>query len=145
GLLLIDVRSLVVLVIVVSASTLAMLISAALTLNWVRVRLKAWEFALLAVAVALRFRPDASMDRIEPEYRAVPPAQLVQGVKDTETLDRLVLVIAGTTIEGDAVTKTVALQLPGRQGDDAVKRLADGGLRVTMLGQQVQIGSVKFG
>ncbi|MBE7418654.1 MAG: TRAP transporter fused permease subunit [Ideonella sp.] len=145
GLLLIDVRSLVDLVIVVSASTLAMLIFAALTMNWFRVRLKAWEFALLAVAVALLFRPDAFMDRIEPEYRDVPPAQLMQVVKDTETLDRLVLVIAGTTIEGDAVTKTVALQLPGRQGDDAVKRLADGGLRVTMLGQQVQIGSVKFG
>ncbi len=145
ALLLIDVRSGLDLVLVVLASTLAMLVFSALTMGWFRVRLRWWEGALLAVAVALLFRPDAFMDRIAPEYRDLPAAQLLQAVKDTETDDRLVLVIAGTTIEGEDVSKTVALQLPGRQGDEARKRLADAGLTVAALGNNVQIGGVKFG
>ncbi|MBK9135632.1 MAG: TRAP transporter permease [Betaproteobacteria bacterium] len=145
ALLLIDVRSVLDLVLVVGASTVAMLAFAALTMGWFRVKLRWWETALLVVAVALLFRPDAFMDRITPEYREVPAAQLMQVVQDTETDDRLVLVIAGTTIEGDEVGKTVALRLPGVKGDEARKRLADGGLTVMALGDNVQIGSVKFG
>jgi hypothetical protein len=144
-LLLIDVRSGLDLVLVVLASTLAMLVFAALTMAWFRIRMRWWEGVLLAIAVALLFRPDAFMDRIAPEYRDVPPAQLLAVTKDTETDDRLVLVIAGTTIEGEEVSKTVALQLPGQKGDEARKRLADGGLTVTALGNNVQIGGVKFG
>ncbi|MBI5721154.1 MAG: TRAP transporter permease [Burkholderiales bacterium] len=144
-LLLIDVRSGFDLVLVVLASTLAMLVFAALTMAWFRIRMRWWEGVLLAIAVALLFRPDAFMDRIAPEYRDVPPAQLLAVTQDTETDDRLVLVIAGTTIEGEDVSKTVALQLPGVKGDEARKRLADGGLTVTALGANVQIGGVKFG
>jgi len=144
-LLLIDVRSGLDLVLVVAASTLAMLVFAALTMAWFRIKMRWWEGVLLAIAVALLFRPDAFMDRIAPEYRDLPAAQLLQVAKDTETDDRLVLVIAGTTIEGEDVSKTVALQLPGRKGDDARKRLVDGGLTVVPLGDNVQVGGVKFG
>ncbi|MBL8341056.1 MAG: TRAP transporter permease [Rubrivivax sp.] len=144
-LLLIDVRSGFDLTIVVLASTLAMLVFSALTMGWFRIRMAWWEFVLLAVAVLLLFRPDAFMDRIAPEYRDVPPAQLLQVAKDTDTDDRVVLVIAGTTLEGDEVSKTVALQLAGRKGDDGRKRLVDAGLTVMPLGDKVQIGGVKFG
>ena len=145
-LLLIDVRSGLDLTLVVLASTLAMLIFAALSMWWFRVRLNWWEGALLAVAVALLFRPDAFMDRLAPEYRDLPAAQLLQVTKDTDTDDRLVLVINGTTLEGDTVSKTVALQLMGKKGDDGRKRLVDAGLTVMPpLGDKVQIGAVKFG
>jgi TRAP-type uncharacterized transport system fused permease subunit len=144
-LLLIDVRSGLDLTLVVAASTLAMLVFAALSMNWFRIRLRLWEWAALAVAVALLFRPDAFMDRITPEYTDASPSQLVALAQATETDDRLVLVIAGTTIEGDEVAKTVAVQLPGKQGDDGRKRLVDAGLTVVALGEQVQISGVKFG
>jgi hypothetical protein len=114
-------------------------------MGWFRVKLAWWEGALLAIAVALLFRPDAFMDRIAPEYRDLPAAQLLQAAKETETDDRLVLVIAGTTLEGEDVSKTVALQLPGQKGDEPRKRLADAGLTVAALGSNVQIGGVKFG
>ena len=145
ALLLIDVRSGFELALVAAASTLAMLLFSALTMNWLRIRLAKWEFALLALATLLLFRPDYFMDRIAPEYRDAAAAQLLQAAKDADTDDRLVMVINGTTIEGDEVTKTVALQLAGMQGDDGRKRLVDAGLTVVPLGDKVQISGVKFG
>jgi hypothetical protein len=54
------------------------------------------------------------------------------------------MVIKGTTIEGDDVRKTVAVNLGAAQSD-ARKRLADAGLTLAPLGDNVQIGAVKFG
>ena len=60
-------------------------------------------------------------------------------------------VIKGQTLEGDDLNKTVAVQLGPRTGDgknpavDARKRLADAGLTVSGLGEQLQVGAVKFG
>src|SRR5690606_63392 len=63
--------------------------------------------------------------------------------------DRLVLVIAGMTIEGEDVRKTVAVQLGPKVEGNAVaagrKRLAEAGLTVTALGPQVQVAAVRFG
>ena len=57
---------------------------------------------------------------------------------------RLAMIIKGTTLEGDEITKTVALQL-GEAGADGRKRLADAGLQLVPLGAAVQVGAVKFG
>ena len=71
-LLLIDIDSVCELILVVLASTLAMLIFAALTMNWFRVKSRWWENVLLAIAVALLFRPDFFMDSLAPEYTHCP-------------------------------------------------------------------------
>jgi signal transduction histidine kinase len=142
-LLLIDIGSVWELVLVVTASTVAMLLFAALTMSWFRIRMKAWEMALLAVATVLLFRPDAFMDQIYAEYSAAPAARVFDVAKGVEEDGRIVLRIGGTTIEGKDVSKTVALQL-GAPGDGR-KRLADAGLQLVPLGNEVQIGSVKFG
>jgi TRAP transporter 4TM/12TM fusion protein len=143
-LLLIDVRSTWELVIVVIASTAAMLLFSALTMGWLRVRMKAWEFGALVVAVVLLFRPDFFMDRIAPEFKDLPAAKLIDVARDTAVDDRVVMVIGGTTLEGDDKVKTVAVQLAAK-GADGRKRLADAGLTVVALGDQVQIAQVKFG
>jgi TRAP transporter 4TM/12TM fusion protein len=143
-LLLIDVRTVFELVTVIVACTVATLLFAALTMNWLRVKLRAWEWALLAVAVALLFRPDYFMDRIAPEFRNEAPAKAFDVAKALEAGDRVVMVIKGTTIEGDEKIKTVALTL-GDATPDARKRLADSGLTLVTLGGEVQIGQVKFG
>jgi hypothetical protein len=145
-LLLIDIRGAFGLVSVVIACTLATLLFAALTMNWFRVRLKMWEWALLAIAVALLFRPDFFMDRIAPEYQTETPAKVFDVAKGLGEGDRVVMVIKGTTIEGDEKTKTVALTL-GEAGaaPDGRKRLANAGLTLVGLGGQTQIGQVKFG
>jgi TRAP transporter 4TM/12TM fusion protein len=144
ALLLIDVHSGFDLVLVVLASTLAMLLFSALTMNWLRIRLAWWEFALLAAAAVLLFRPDFFMDRFAPEYRDEPAARIFDAARDADAGDRLVMVISGTTIEGDEITKTVAVQL-GDKGADGRKRLTDAGLTIVPLGEQVQIAQVKFG
>ncbi|MEP7302742.1 MAG: TRAP transporter permease [Caldimonas sp.] len=146
-LLLIDVTTWFDLALVILASTLAMLLFAALTMAWMRVRMQWWEFAVLAVAVALLFRPDFFMDRIAPEYREAPPTQIFDAARDAGENSRLVMVIAGTSLEGEAIAKTVALQLGERAaaGGDGRKRLAAAGLSVASLGGAVQIADAKFG
>lgn len=143
-LLLIDVNGWAELVRVVAACTVATLIFAAITMNWFRIRSRWWENLLLAMAVVLLFRPDFFMDRLTPEYREQPAAAVFEAAKAVPANDRLILVIQGTTIEGEQVTKTVAVQL-GAAGEDGRKRLAQAGLQLVPLGDKVQIGAVKFG
>ncbi len=143
-LLLIGVHSTAELLRVVVASTIAMLVFASLTMGWLRIKTRWWEALVLSLAVALLFRPDFFMDRITPEYREVPAAQIFDIAKAAGTDESIVMLIKGTTLEGDDVTKTVAVQL-GANGDDGRKRLTDAGLQLVPLGQQVQIGAVKFG
>jgi TRAP transporter 4TM/12TM fusion protein len=143
-LLLIDVHSASELVRVVIACTVATLVFAAITMNWFRIRTRWWENLLLALAVALLFRPDFFMDQLTPEYREVPAAQVFEVAKGVPSDESIVMVIKGTTLEGEEISKTVAVQLAG-QGPDGRKRLADAGLQLVPLGQQMQIGAVKFG
>ena len=143
-LLLIDVHGPFELVSVVLACTLATLLFAALTMGWFRVKNRWWEMAVIALAVLLLFRPDFFMDRLAPEFKDVPPAQLFEVAKTTDADERVMMVIKGSTIEGDEVVKTVAVQL-GAAGAEGRKRLTDAGLTVVSLGGQVQIAQVKFG
>jgi hypothetical protein len=143
-LLLIGVHGTAELVRVIAACTVATLVFAAITMNWFRIKTRWWESLLLAVAVALLFRPDFFMDRIAPEYREVPAAQAFDVAKAAGADESVVMVIKGTTLEGEDVAKTVAVQL-GATGADGRKRLADAGLQLVPLGGEVQIGAVKFG
>ena len=143
-LLLIGVHGTAELVRVVIACTIATLIFAALTMNWFRVKIRWWESVLLAIAVALLFRPDFFMDRVMPEFREVPASQVFDVAKAAGEDESVVMVIKGTTLEGEDIAKTVAVQL-GPVGADGRKRLADAGVQLVPLGGQVQIGAVKFG
>jgi len=143
-LLLIDVHGWFELVRVVAACTIAMLIFSALTMNWFRIRNRWWENVLLAFAVVLLFRPDFFMDRITSEYQAVPAKQIVEVARAAPDRDRLVMVIRGTNLEGDDITKTVAITLGGA-GDDGRKRLSQSGLQIMTLGERVQVSAVRFG
>ncbi|HEY8360594.1 MAG TPA: DUF3394 domain-containing protein, partial [Ramlibacter sp.] len=142
-LLLIDVHGAPELLRVIGACTLATLVFAAITMNWFRVRSRWWENLALALAVLLLFRPDFFMDRITPEYRAEPPARVFEVARALPAGERVVAVIRGTTLEGDEVTKTFALQLGA--GEDGRRRLSEAGLQLVPLGDKLQIGAVKFG
>jgi hypothetical protein len=143
-LLLIDVHSTGELVRIVLASTIAMLVFCALTMNWFRVKLKAWEWIALAAAAILLFRPDFFMDFHKPEYTKLPASKMMEVAKSTPANQSLRVEIKGQTLEGKEVTKTVAVQL-GAEGEDGRKRLQAVGITVMPLGDQMQIGQVKFG
>jgi hypothetical protein len=119
-------------------------------MNWLRTRLRAWEWAALALATLLLFRPDALWDRLFPEFDARPAAEVFRVAGELPDERLLVMRIAGTTLEGEDVVKTVALSLPDRTGEgDAAaigrRRLSQAGLTLTPLGDQVQVAAVRFG
>jgi hypothetical protein len=142
-LLLIDVRGWFEATLVALAATAASLVFAAATLAWFRTRCTWWEIVLLLAATFALFRPDYFMDRIQAPYAEVPASEIFKVAGALPQDDRLVLVIEGTSIEGDDVRKTVAVQL-GAPGDGR-KRIAEAGLSVSAFGGQVQVTGVKFG
>jgi hypothetical protein len=143
-LLLIDLRGWWEVALVAFAATVASLVFAAATMAWFHTRCKWWEIVLLLVATFALFRPDYFMDKIEPPYTELPAKEIFKVAGQLPEGERLVLVIQGTTIEGDEVKKTVAVQLSGPPGDGR-KRLAEAGLTITALGPQVQVAAVRFG
>ncbi|MGH8669819.1 MAG: TRAP transporter permease [Burkholderiales bacterium] len=142
-LLLIDVRGWFEVALVAFAATVASLVFAAATMGWFRTRCKWWEIVLMLVATFALFRPDYFMDKIEAPYTEVPASEVFKVAGQLPPNERLVLVIEGTTIEGEDVRKTVAVQL-GAAGEGR-KRLAEAGLSVSALGPEVRVSAVKFG
>jgi TRAP transporter 4TM/12TM fusion protein len=142
-LLLIDVRSWFEVLLVFFAATAASMVFAAATLGWFYSRCKWWEVVLLLAATFALFRPDFFMDRLYAPYTEVPAKEVFKVAQQLAPDDRLVLVIEGTTVEGEDLRKTVAVQL-GAPGDGR-KRLAEAGLTISALGPEVRVAAVKFG
>ncbi|RPH43344.1 MAG: TRAP transporter fused permease subunit [Burkholderiales bacterium] len=164
ALLLIGVDSWPEIALIALAGTVASLLFAALTMNWMRVRLRAWEWLALALAMVLLFRPDVVWDAIYPEFESRPASQVFRIAGEMPDGQLLVVRISGTTIEGDDVSKTVALSLPDRArpaagaagaapaAADPVdpvalgrQRLSQAGVTLTGLGDRVQVAAVRFG
>ena len=149
--LLIDIHGWWEAALVASAATIASLTFAAATLGWFRIKCRWWEVVLLLIATFILFRPDWFADRIAPEYTDAPAARFYEIASSLDAGDRLVFVIKGQTMEGEDLNKTVAVQLGPRTGDgknpavDSRKRLADAGLTVSGLGEQLQVSAVRFG
>jgi len=147
-LLLIDIDSLPELLVVIVGSTVAMLLFSALTMGWLRVRMRWWEAVLVLMSLSLFFRPDWFMDRITPASVQAPAEQVYEVARDAPDNGRLVMVISGTNLEGEDISKTVAVRLGPRPEDGAVdgrKRLAEAGLTLVSLAGETQIAQVKFG
>lgn len=144
ALILVGVGSWTEIVLVAGASLLAMLAFTAISMNWMRVRCKSWELAMLALATLLLFRPDFFMDRVAPAYTSVPGSQIYRLAEQAPEGSSLIAVIEGMTLEGDERIKTVAVRLGTAQADGR-KRLADSGLQLMVLGDKVQIVAVRFG
>lgn len=143
-LLLIDVRGWFEVTLVAAAATAASLVFAAATLGWFHTRCRWWEIALLLAGCFALFRPDFFMDRMYAPYTEVPAKEVFRVAGELPPNDRLVLLIEGTSVEGEDVRKTVAVQLLGPAGEGR-KRLADAGLTISALGPEVRVSAVKFG
>lgn len=142
-LLLIDIGSTGEAILVVVISTVAILLFAAGTMGWFLTKSKLWESALLLLICFAMFRPGFFMDKLYEPYVQAPAAQVYDIAARLPEDGRLLLVVAGTTLEGEDVTKTISLPLaaPG----EGRKRLADAGLTLARMGDRMQIGAIKFG
>lgn len=129
--------------VVAIAATIAMMLFAAGTMNWFLVRSRLWESAILLLAAFVLLRPSFFWDMVHPPHDTLPPAELERVIAGIPEDGRLVVVVSGTTIEGEDYEKTVSLQL-GPAGP-ARERLAAAGLRFAPgLGGDVQVAQVRF-
>ncbi|HYN58808.1 MAG TPA: TRAP transporter permease [Rubrivivax sp.] len=142
-LLMIGVGSWVDVVLVCIGGTVASLLFAAATMRWFRQRCTWLEVALLLVATFLFFRPDWVIDRFVPRYVNAPAGDIYKVADQLQADEWLVVGIAGIDLEGEAVTKTVAL--PMGDGASGRERLRNGGVTLVQLGNEVEVAQVKFG
>jgi TRAP transporter 4TM/12TM fusion protein len=143
ALLLIGVNGWFSLAVVVVGSTIACLIFAAATIGWFQTKNRWWETLLLLVAVFMLFRPNFFMDRIYNPYVDRPASEIYQVAQSLPEDSNLIVVLEGTNIEGDDIRKTVSVRLT-KPGDGRV-RLRDAGLTLSVFGEEVRIGTVRFG
>ncbi len=143
ALLMIDVHGWWEIALVSFAATVASCIFAAATMRWFQTKCRGWEVVVLLVATFALFRPDFFMRYVAEPYKDAPAREIFDVAKSLGEDDRIVMVIEGTNIEGDDTRKTVAVQLtkPG----EGRERLAEAGLTLTVLGDDVQVSGVRFG
>jgi len=151
-LLLIDVHGWSELFLVVVGATIASLTFAAATLGWFRTRCSIIEICVLLAVTFMLFRPDWFMNHLYEKYESRTAAEMNQIAADLPDGGRFIAVLHGMNIEGDELTKTVAVTLSALpEGDTSTgvaagrKRLSEAGVMTTALGDQVQIGAIKFG
>lgn len=131
-------------VVMVSISaTIASLLFAAATMKYFRTRSNWLECALLLLATFLFFRPDWVLDHFYPKYVTVPASQIYQVADRLQPDEWLVVRIAGQSIEGEEVKKTVAL--PMGEGANGREKIRAGGVTLAGLGANLIIANVKFG
>jgi TRAP transporter 4TM/12TM fusion protein len=142
-LLLIDLGGWLETIVVIVASTVAILVFAAGTMNWFLVRSRLWESAALLLICFTLFRPGFWLDLVYEPYTAVPARQIFDVAQRLPEDGRLTFVVEGTNIEGDDVRKTISLPLgdPG-SGRERIDRT---GASFIAAGDRVQVGAVKFG
>ena len=142
-LLLIGLGSWVEVVLVCVTGTIASLLFAAATMKWFRTRCTWMEVCLLLLATFLFFRPDWVIDQIAPKYVSAPAADIYKVADTLQEDEWLVVGSAGENIDGNTVTKTVAI--PMGKGASGRERLREAGVTLMQQGVSFEVASVKFG
>ncbi len=137
---------------VVLGSIIGSLAFAAATMGWMRVRSTALEIVICLIVTFMMFRPDWFMNHIEPKYVTVPAEQVYEVAANLDHNQQFVVQIEGLNIEGDELSKTVAVPLAALPEDSDLsleaagrQRLAEAGVGIMAFGDMVQISSVRFG
>jgi len=130
-------------VVVCISATIASLLFAAATMGYFRARSTWWEMGLLLVATFLFFRPDWVIDQFHAKYVAAPAGEIYKVADALGKDEWVVMKIQGTNVEGDEITKTVAL--PMGEGANGRERIRNSGVTLVGAGNELQISDVKFG
>lgn len=130
------------LIIVVSASILAMLAFAAGTQGYFLVKCRIWETAALLLIALILFRPGIVWDRIFPPLLEEPPTQIVKYVEEMDAGSSLRIMLKGEKMSGKEFTKTIMLTV----GDEptGVERLAGIGFETREENGSIFIDNVIF-
>ncbi len=142
NLLMIDIPGPLSLVMTVVGSAAAMVAFVAATQQWMLVRNKLWETALLFAICFTLFRPGFWLDRIAPEFAFQPPTAVNAYVDAAKAGDPLFLRFETQTSVGDIVEKTVRLHVG--EGATVREKLAGEGLVLNSFGGDVSVASVRL-
>jgi len=142
-LLMIGISNAFELVLVIVSATVAMLLFAAATQGYWLTKSRIWEsIALLLVAFTL-FRPGFWWDTLYSPITNIEPTQIHQAVEKVPDQGKLQMRVAGETIDGYFVQKTILLPM-GSQ-DAGKERLLLAGLEVRVEDSKVIADNVAFG
>lgn len=137
---------------IITGAIIACLAFAAATLFWFRTKSRWYETLILLIASFMFFRPDWYLDRYEPEYLTVEASEAFEVAAGLREGGRFVAVISGMNVEGDELSKTVAVALPtppAEHGDDLEQvgrnRLQQAGVSLMEFGGRTMVSNVRFG
>lgn len=143
-LLLIGIDSTFQLILTIVTATIASMMFAAATQGFFIAKSRLHESALLLLVTFTLFRPGFWMDMMYPPYEEIPPTELTRLVEEAPRNGNLRVWVEGMNLEGQDISKGVLLPL-GDKAAKASERLGAMGLTVMTLGDQVQVGAVRFG
>ncbi len=131
------------LIVVIIGALIGMLLFAAATQGYWLTRSRAWESAALLLVTFTLFRPGYWWDMVYEPTHVVPPTELAQIATQVPADGKLVMTVAGETIDGDMVEK--AVQLPLGPAGDGEARLMEAGLETRVEDGKVFADNVSFG
>lgn len=151
-LLLIGVENWFNLILVITGAIIASLAFAAASLFFFRTKSRWYETLILLLASFMFFRPDWYLDRYEPEYTSLAASEAYDVAANIREGGRFVAIISGMNVEGDELSKTVAVVLnspPATPGDDAQEvgrqRLQVAGVGLMDFAGNMMVSNVRFG
>jgi TRAP transporter 4TM/12TM fusion protein len=143
-LLLIGIDNTFQLILTIITATIASMMFAAATQGYFITKSRLHESLLLLLVTFTLFRPGFWMDMLYPPYEEIPPTELTRLVEEAPRNGNLRVWVEGMNLEGQDISKGVLLPL-GDKAAKASERLGAMGLTVMTLGDQVQVGAVRFG
>ncbi len=143
-LLLIGIDNTFQLILTIITATVASMMFAAATQGYFITKSRLHESLLLLLVTFTLFRPGFWMDMMYPPYDEIPPTELTRLVEEAPRNGNLRVWVEGMNLEGQDISKGVLLPL-GNKAEKASERLGAMGLTVMTLGDQVQVGAVRFG
>ncbi len=142
-LLLIDVTWVQGILVAISA-TIAILVFTAGTMGYFLTRSRIYESILLVAIAFVLFRPDYVMDRLQPPYHMIEPANLEQALDEARPGDELRVVVTGPDFDTGEPKDTTLVLAPEGDGSGA-ERLEGFGLMLMEEEGAVKMDEPLFG
>ncbi len=141
-LLLIGIRSWYSLLLTIAAAITAMLVFAAATQGWLIRRSRWYESVALLLVTFTLLRPGFWLDQFTPKYRLESGARLVELAQAAVGDAGIRVRIAGTSLEGKEVRKTVLLRIVPE--GDGLQRIKASGLTLMKVPEGFEIMAVRL-
>ena len=142
-LLLIGLTGWVDLLVTIFSAVIAMLVFSAATQGYWFTKTRWWETVLLLLITFTLFRPGFWWDMVYPPTEDRPATEIYQHVENVPADQPIIIQASGMTIDGTESSKYLRLPLPA--ADTPQQRLAQAGLEVSPMGDQMMVDFVSFG